>query len=864
MSANRQEIFLKDYQPYPFELERVNLVFDLADHATKVTANLQFRRKEAYPNAALWLDCDEVKLERVMLDGVILAELDYRLTPQGLEIANVPDAFQLKTEVTIDPKNNTKLMGLYKSNGAFCTQCESHGFRRITFFPDRPDVLTEFTVAIRGDKKQYPYLLSNGNLIEEHQLDDGRHEAIWHDPWKKPCYLFALVGGDFDLLEDEFITMSGRNVALKLFVDKGYADQGHWAMESLKHSMKWDEEVYGREYDLDIFMTVAVFDFNFGAMENKGLNIFNAKYILAKAATATDRDYMLIEEVVGHEYFHNWSGDRVTCRDWFQITLKEGLTVFRDQSFTADMTSQAAKRIEDVNVIRTAQFLQDAGPMAHPIQPQSYIEMNNFYTVTVYNKGSEVIRMFHTMLGKDLYRKATDLYFSRFDGQAVTTEDFVACMEEAAGRDFTQFRRWYVQAGTPAVDASDEYDAQNQVYRLTLKQSCAPTTDGSPKEPFVIPVSFGLLDQQGNDIESGLLELTENEQTFEFTSIKEKPVPSLLRNFSAPVVLNYNYSNKELAWLMANDNDAFNRWDASQRLAKNLLLSLVADVQANKELKLDGIWLEACRYVLANETDYQLAALSLTLPNENYLLQQMPVADPDAVHQAREFVRLHMAQQLKNQWQQTYQQLNDGKPYEYNVKGMGQRSLKNLSLAYLNKLNDSEVWQLAYQQFNQTDNMTDKMGALGALNNSDCLEREAALTEFYEEWSEDPLVVDKWFSLQAGSFLPNTLEKVKSLLTHPAYNAKNPNKIRALIGAFSMNQFILHNLSGEGYAFLADQVIAVDKVNPMTAARIVAPLIQWKRFDEKRQQLMQAQLEKILAVEGLSSDVYEVVEKALT
>jgi len=875
MTTEPSTIYLKDYQPYPFVLNQVELFFTLEDHCTEVQSILSFSRKAEFPKHALFLHGDEVTLRSIALNGKILASTEYQLSAEGLEISNVPDEFTLALTVQIDPKNNTQLMGLYKTGTAFCTQCEAHGFRRITFFPDRPDVMTRFTVTINADRKHYPYLLSNGNLLERKELPNGWHQVKWQDPSLKPCYLFALVAGDFDILEDRFITMSGRNVDLQLFVEKGYRDQGVWAMASLKRAMKWDEETFGREYDLDIFMTVAVFDFNFGAMENKGLNIFNAKYILAKSATATDRDYILIEEVVAHEYFHNWSGDRVTCRDWFQLTLKEGLTVFRDQSFTADMTSRAVKRIEDANVIRDNQFLQDAGPMAHPIQPQFYMEVNNFYTVTVYNKGAEVIRMVQTILGKKTFRKAMDLYFSRHDGQAVTTEDFIKCMEDASGIDLSQFRRWYVQAGTPVLEINDEFDIEDNEYHLHIKQSCAATADHSPKEPFMIPLAVGLLNRMGQDIplqlkgESTVAEntkvlwVTAPEQTFTFINVTENPTPSLLRNFSAPVKVQYAYSAAQLSWLMVNDRDAFNRWDAGQELAKRILLGLADDVQQKRDLTLNPLLVKAFRTIIESEKDLSLAALNLTLPSESYLLQQMTIFDPDVVHQAREFARQQLAKELRDVWQKTYSELNDGKPYEYNTLRVGRRALKNLILSYLLKNEEPEWYRQAYEQFTQADNMTDTMGALIALNNFDCLERGAALAEFYDKWADDPLVVDKWLSLQASSFLPDTLTHVKALLNHPAYHAKNPNKIRALIGTFSTNFYLLHQLNGEGYRFLAEQVIIVDKINSMTAARLVAPLIQWQKFDAQRQQLMQAELKRILATPELSKDVYEVVSKAL-
>lgn len=862
--------YLKDYTAYPFKLTSASLAFDLMEGKTTVRSILSFYRPDAN-EAPLVLDGVGLDLISLSIDREPLCESHYTQTDTGLIIPNVPNKFSLEIEVVICPEQNKALMGLYQSSGNYCTQCESHGFRRITYFPDRPDVMTRFTVSMTADKAQFPYLLSNGNLVEEKDLGGGIHYAKWVDPSLKPCYLFALVAGDFDLIEDTFVTMEERSVALKLFLEKGFKSQGHYAMQALKRAMHWDETVYGLAYDLDTFMTVAVSDFNFGAMENKGLNVFNTKYILAKPETATDRDYLAIEAVVGHEYFHNWSGDRVTCRDWFQITLKEGLTVFRDQSFTADMTSAAVQRIDAVNIIRNVQFLEDAGPMAHPIQPQSYIEMNNFYTVTVYNKGAEIIRMIQTLLGKKTFFEAMTLYFSRHDGQAVTTEDFIRCMEDASGKELTQFRRWYVQAGTPTVTVTDHYDADAEAYTLKVKQHTSPSADGSPKENFHIPLAMGMLSASGETMplylkgdrvseeSTMVLNITEAEQTFTFLSVKEKPLPSLLRYFSAPVTLHYNYSDSDLMFLMQHDSDAFNRWDAAQALFKRLLLAQVERFKSDQACSVPSAFVDAFKYVLENEVDCELAALSLTLPSEKYLTQFSN--EIDAIHAAREGVRLALSLALSDVLYDTYTRLHDSAPYTYDNQSVGKRRLKNTCLAYL--LMQEKHSDLAVQQFEGADNMTDKWQALIALNQQAGSARDTALKNFYSTYACEPLVIDKWFAVQASASFPDTLACVKALLAHAAYQPKNPNSVRALVGSFAQNLSCFHQADGSGYAFVAEQVVLVDQFNGMLAARLVAPLTQFQWFDLPRQVLMKEALNNIIAQANCSADVKEVVEKAL-
>lgn len=879
MNDNQHKaIYLKDYKAPDFLIESVFLHFELGEEVTTVKSILTVKRNPIHSESqkSLVLDGEELTLKKIVLNNEQLAATEYLVDNKSLTVHAVPEYFTLEIEVEIQPQLNTRLSGLYKSGGNFCTQCESQGFRRITYFPDRPDVLTYFTTTISADKSRYPLLLSNGNLVDQKELANNRHWVKWEDPSLKPCYLFALVAGDLDGIEETFITYSGRHVALKVYVERGKRDQTEFAMRSLKNAMRWDEKTFGREYELDIYMIVAVSDFNFGAMENKGLNIFNDKYILAKPESATDDDFINVEGVIGHEYFHNWSGNRVTVRDWFQITLKEGLTVFCDENFAADMNSKAAKRIQDVRVIRNVQFPQDAGPMAHPILPDSYIEINNFYTVTVYQKGAEVIRMIQTLLGQELFRKAMDLYFSRNDGHAVTTEDFVRAMEDASGVDLKQFRYWYKQAGTPLLTIHDDYDPNNQLSTLTIIQSCPPTPGQTNKKPFHIPMAMGLLDDNGNDLPLQLvgeskqgdttrvLNIKKQTETFQFINLKHKPIPSLLRNFSAPVKLDYSYTKQDLIFLMSHDSDEFNRWDASQKLALIELFKLISDYQAKRPLAVADEFIQAFNSILTNENlDYALIAEMLILPSVGYLIDLMNVADVDAIYHAREFMKKAIAEKLHHQLLKFYQR-HASDTYELSSTSMAQRRLKNLCLMYLAQLNDKTIHALCLQQFSQANNMTDAMGALTALIDIDCFERSEAILTFYEKWKHESLVLDKWFALQAQSALPNTLGLVKSLLQHPAFDIKNPNKARALIGAFaSGNHIRFHAKSGEGYEFLVDQVLRIHEFNPQLAARLLEPMTRWRKYDDVRQRLMRAQLERIAATPALANDVYEVVSKSL-
>lgn len=878
MSKQPKTMYLNDYQPNAFVVDDVYLDFELGEEQTHVRTVLKLHRNTAHPqsNAPLVLNGEKMQLQSVMIDDRVLDDSEFSADAVSLTINDVPDQFVLQTHVVIKPQDNKALMGLYKSRNNFCTQCEAEGFRYITYFFDRPDVMTRFTTTITADRAQYPMLLANGNLIDIEELADNKHKVTWQDPSLKPCYLFALVAGNFDLLEDNFTTMSGRDVALKLYLEPGFKDQGAYALESLKKAMAWDEQTFGREYDLDIYMIVAVSDFNMGAMENKGLNVFNTKYVLARPDTATDSDYVAIEGVIGHEYFHNWTGNRVTCRDWFQITLKEGLTVFRDQTFTEDMTSKAVSRLDTINVVRTQQFAEDAGPLAHPIRTDSYIEINNFYTLTVYRKGCEVIRMIRTLITPENFHKGMDLYFERHDGQAVTTEEFVKAMEDASGKDLTQFRRWYSQAGTPELSISSDYDVEQQQLTLHVAQSCPATPGQEQKEPFQLPLSMGLIGPDCNELGTQLigedvvqpgtriLEITEPEQTFTFINVPENTVPSLLRDFSAPVKLEYAYTDEQLAWLIKCDANFFSRWNAAQQLATNSIIKLAEQHLAGQEFSQPEHLIDAMGALLQQDAD-DLNYLSrlLMLPSLAYLMansHKMPVS---AVHEALQFCKKSLAKQHEALFQELYNKLHDGQSYVYNVAEMGKRSLKNVCLSYLTALENEQHYATAYQQFSTADNMTDQMGALSALNHHDCKQREQALNEFYQRWQHEPLVVNKWLMLQSASVLPDTVDRVRGLLTHDAFDIENPNNVYALVCGFGANMARFHNSGGKGYEFVADQVLTLDAQNPQVAARVIAPLTRWQQFDEADGKQMRAQLERIAAVDGLSSDIYEVVTKSL-
>ncbi|MFF7107051.1 aminopeptidase N [Pseudomonas sichuanensis] len=878
-----QVIYLKDYQAPEYLIDETHLTFELFEDHTLVHAQLVMQRNPARGAGLppLVLDGQQLELLRASLDDQELQAGDYQLDDSSLTLQPKTERFTLDTSVKIHPESNTALEGLYKSGKMFCTQCEAEGFRKITYYLDRPDVMSVFTTTVIAEQHRYPVLLSNGNPIGSGPAEDGRHWATWEDPFKKPAYLFALVAGDLWCVESEFTRQSGRDVTLRIYVEEENLDKCDHAMVSLKKSMRWDEEVYGREYDLDIFMIVAVNDFNMGAMENKGLNIFNSSCVLARAETATDAAHQRVEGVVAHEYFHNWSGNRVTCRDWFQLSLKEGFTVYRDAEFSADMNSRTVKRIEDVAYLRTHQFAEDAGPMAHPIRPDSFIEISNFYTLTVYEKGAEVVGMVHTLLGAEGFRKGSDLYFERHDGQAVTTDDFIKAMEDANGVDLSQFKRWYSQAGTPRLEVSEAYDAAAQRYSLTFRQSCPPTPDKVEKLPFVIPVALGLLDAEGNDLPlrlagesaacgtSRVLSVTEAEQTFTFEGIASQPLPSLLRGFSAPVKLSFPYDRDQLMFLMQHDSDGFNRWEAGQQLAVQVLQELIGQQQRGEALTLDQRLISALGTVVGNESlDPAMVAEMLSLPGEAYLTEISQVADVDAIHAAREFARQQIAAQLFDALWARYQanrEVSRKTPYVASAEHFARRSLQNIALSYLMLSGKPQVVEATLEQFDQCDNMTERLTALAVLVNSPFeAERAKALETFAEHFKDNPLVMDQWFSVQAASALPGGLARVKALMQHPAFTLKNPNKVRALVGAFAGQNLVnFHAADGSGYRFLADLVIELNALNPQIASRQLAPLTRWRKYDDKRQALMKGELERILASGALSSDVYEVVSKSL-
>ncbi|HEY3486517.1 MAG TPA: aminopeptidase N [Gammaproteobacteria bacterium] len=877
-NENPKAVFLKDYKPPAFWVETVDLEFDLEPERTRVRSVMVLKRNPAAGSAAaLELDGADLELLSIALDGRPLSTTEYRQSDMGLVIDSPPDKFTLTIETRINPAGNTSLEGLYMSGGNFCTQCEAEGFRKITYYIDRPDVMARFSTLIRAERQAFPVLLSNGNCIARGELEDGRHWVRWEDPYPKPSYLFALVAGNLVAVEDQYTTRSGRKVDLKIYVQPHNRDRCAHAMRSLHNAMRWDEQTYGLEYDLDIFMIVAVDDFNMGAMENKGLNIFNSKYVLARPDTATDADYQNIEGVIGHEYFHNWTGNRVTCRDWFQLSLKEGLTVFRDQEFSADMSARALKRIEDVRMLRTMQFAEDAGPTAHPVRPESYIEINNFYTVTVYEKGAEIIRMQHTLLGHTGFRKGMDLYFSRHDGQAVTIEDFVCAMEDANNVELKQFRLWYSQGGTPELTVTDRYDAQKRVYQLTIRQSCPPTPAQPRKKPMHIPVAVGLLDASGkglpvrtgagqNAVDTLVLNLIAAEQTFTFIDVPVKPVPSLLRGFSAPVNLRYEYSDPQLCLLMAQDSDSFNRWEAGQQYALRILLRLLEAQQSGKTLTVDPVFIEAVDATLRSaNTDPGLIAEILTLPAERYIADQVRIIDPLSIHLARQCLRREIGRTLGPLLRQRYDELRDDAEYSIEPEAMARRRLKNLCLDYMMQTGKTDAIELCLIQYRSARNMTDKLAALSALADQPGEMRNDVLQDFYEHHKQDTLVMDKWFSIQALSNLPDTLQRVEALQRHAAFSLKNPNKVRALIGAFCLsNPARFHESAGGGYELLFNTVIALDRINPQVAARMVLALTRWRKFVNPQRELMQQRLQAILATPDISRDVYELVSKSLS
>jgi aminopeptidase N len=871
-----QPIRLKDYRPPNWLVETVSLDFSLHPTQTKVRATLALKPNPEAAAAPLVLDGDGLTLTALKLDGTALPPENYVATPDSLTIPQVPNVpFTLEIETLVDPTANTQLSGLYRSSGTFCTQCEAEGFRRITYFPDRPDVMAVYTTRAEADKGEAHVLLSNGNLIESGDLPGGRHFAVWHDPHPKPSYLFALVGGNLSAIEDRFVTMSGRNVTLRIYVEPGKESRCGYAMDSLKRSMRWDEERFGREYDLDIFMVVAVSDFNMGAMENKGLNVFNDKYVLATPESATDGDYAGIEAVIAHEYFHNWTGNRITCRDWFQLCLKEGLTVFRDQEFSSDMRSRPVKRIADVRGLRAAQFIEDSGPLAHPVRPETYKEINNFYTSTVYEKGAEVVRMVQTLIGKEKFRAGMDLYFARHDGHAATVEQFIQCFADASGRDMTQFMRWYSQAGTPEVTVAGRFDPARRTYTLEAKQS-VPATPGQPtKAPMVIPLALGLVGQDGHDlplalsdgtkIERGVLVLDETAATFEFTGIGEAPVLSINRGFSAPIKLVTDLGGGDLAFLAAHDSDAFNRWQALQTTAMRLLIENVAALPAGKPPRNCEHLIAALAAILEDaRLEPAFVALALVPPGDGDIAREIGHdIDPDAIFGVRKALRAAIGGKLGPALAKTYDGMTVPGPYSPDAASAGRRALRNVALDLLAAAGTPEAIAHAARQYDGADNMTDRMAALATLSLHASPERERALADFYARYAADALVIDKWFSLQAMIPQSDTLDKVRALTAHPAFSFAKPNRVRALIGAFAANPTQFNRADGAGYDFVAGNVLVLDPKNPQLAARLATAFRTWRTLESGRRGKAQAALERIKATPNLSRDLADIVERAL-
>ncbi len=880
IDSQPKTIYLKDYQPPLYWIKTVDLLFDIQEASTQVTAHLQCELNEDQVKQGLpdlILDGKDLVLESVSVDGEVLLDTAYEHDADQLTLHPAASAFLVTIVTRLEPHKNTTLEGLYQSNGIYCTQCEAEGFRRITYYLDRPDVMAVFRTKIIASQSKYPVLLSNGNLVDRMQLPDDRHAVVWEDPFPKPAYLFAVVAGDLACHEDTFVTQSQRVVDLKIFTEHHYLDQCDYAMNALKRSMTWDEKTYGREYDLDIFMIVAIDAFNMGAMENKGLNIFNASCILGKPDTATDHVFQSIESIVGHEYFHNWSGNRVTCRDWFQLSLKEGLTVFRDQTFSEDMNSPAVQRIQDVNRLRTVQFLEDAGPMAHPVRPEKFIEISNFYTSTVYEKGAEVIRMLRNILGVPLFRKGCDLYFDRHDGQAVTCDDFVAAMESVSQLDLKQFKRWYWQSGTPRVQITDDYNTLEKTYTLTLKQSCPSTPGQSEKLPFVIPIKLGLLDAQNQPIplkatgetESVFL-MDSSERAVVFSEIPSKPIPSLLRSFSAPVTVEFDYTRADLVRLIQYDTDSFNRWDCMQRLAILVIQEVYHQIQANQPVVIDSCLEETYRALLLNKnknTDWAVLAELLTLPALSYIGSSLTLINVHALYQARKQIKQHLAQVLSDIWSQEYERFSAIKPYQPVAQDIAERSFKNTCLSYLISLNNAESVSLSLQQIKVANNLTDTLAGLSGLiasEHSTALDAmKATLLTLESDWKDQSNLMNYWFSMQASAEKTD-LDQIKALMNHSTFSLTNPNKVRSVIGAFSrMNLLQFHALDGSGYRFLSDLIIQLDPLNARMAAALLSPLTQWRVYDMTYQKAMKQALEKISQVDTLSLDVFEVVSKSL-
>ncbi len=872
-----QPIRLKDYRPPDWLVETVSLDVSLHPARASVRATLRLKRNPQTPAAPLVLDGDELNFVSLKIDGAEPRPESYIVSPGGLTIPQPPNGpFTLEIETQVDPSANTQLSGLYRSSGTYCTQCEAEGFRRITYFPDRPDVMAVYTTRIEADRKEAPVLLANGNLVERGDLPGGRHFAIWHDPHPKPAYLFALVGGDLVCVEDMFRTRSGRHVTLRIYVEHGKQARCGYAMDSLKRAMRWDEEAYGREYDLDIFMVVAVSDFNMGAMENKGLNIFNDKYVLATPATATDADYSHIEAVIAHEYFHNWTGNRITCRDWFQLCLKEGLTVFRDQEFSSDMRSRPVKRIADVRALRAAQFVEDAGPLAHPVRPETYKEINNFYTATVYEKGAEVVRMVQTLIGPEAFRAGMDLYFARHDGEAATVEQFIQCFAEVSGRDMTQFMRWYAQAGTPQVTVASRFDASAKTYTLEARQTVPPTPGQPAKEPMVIPLALGLVGRDGRDLpltlaaggtlEHGVLELDTPSRSVTFPGIAERPVLSINRGFSAPVRLDSDLDADDLAFLAIHDSDAFNRWQALQTISMRVLIENVAHLRTGNGSRLDDRLMTAFAALLEDASlEPAFVTLALALPSEGDIAREIGHdIDPDAIHRARNALRAEIGERLDALLETTYERMTVRGGYTPDATSAGRRALRNASLDLMAATGAPRAIARAVRQYEIADNMTDRMAALTTLALHDGPERKQALADFYRRYAADALVVDKWFSLQSTIPEPGTLDHVRALTRHPAFSPANPNRVRAVVGAFAhSNPTQFNRADGAGYDFIAGTVLGLDPKNPQLAARMATAFRSWSTLEAGRRSKAEAALKRIKDTPGLSRDLADIVERAL-
>jgi aminopeptidase N len=878
-SKTQSTVWLKDYTPPAFLIPRIDLDIDLiAEDNARVEAKLVVNHDRKAPDSgtALVLDVDEVEVEAVSLDGVPLGPPRYTLDERTLTVSSVPDTFTLKTLSRINPKQNTKLMGIFMSSTGLFSLCEAEGFRRITPFADRPDVMATYGVTLHADKARYPVLLANGNLIERGDEANGRHWARWEDPFPKPSYLFAVVAAELESRQDTFKTRSGRTVQLQFFVEPGKLDQCEFALESLKHAMRWDEDTYGLEVDLDQYNVVAVGDFNAGAMENKGLNVFNTKLVLARPDISTDWDFCSVDRTVAHEYFHNWTGNRVTCRDWFELSLKEGLTVFREQQYAGDRYSRAVTRIQAVRNLISSQFPEDAGPMAHAVRPPSYQQISNFYTATVYSKGAELVRMMHTLVGAAAFRKGIDLYFERYDGQAVTTDDLVGAIQDASGFDLTQFKLWYAQAGTPRLDVRDRYDATTRTYELTVTQRCPPTPGEPAKLPMHIPLAVGLIDAEGRDLPLRLegeetaqgttrvLSVRKETEVFHFLDVRDRPVPSLGRTFSAPVIIEHEHSDEALQHLLCYDSDAFNRWEAGQRLAMRLLLQGVADHLAGRPVRFPDHLANAFGRVLGDaQQDPAFAAEVLALPPEVVIAEQLDDIDPAAVHAVRLAMRRFLAERLGADFRRSYEIFATRGPYRPDAVSIGRRALRNLCLAYLVDLADEASRRMCLAQLSVAGNMTDALAALTAIANCDCAERRPALDTFYAKWKDEPLVVDKWLGVEAFSRLPGTVARVKELTEHPAFTLKNPNKVYALLGSLGANQVNFHAADGSGYDLMVEQLVALDAVNPQVASRLARNFERYKRFEPRRRALMRAALEKVAATPHLSGETAEVVGKAL-